>query len=107
MTTTTRLTVARLFLLAPALALAACNAPLNDCDSGEGDQENRRVTVPPRFQFPDGSTVGSDTTCERLCSALATHVEGEPCGVESRDSAGAPTEVSCRLPDLCAGRGAR
>ncbi|MFY0566912.1 hypothetical protein ACN28E_24160 [Archangium lansingense] len=110
MTNTTRRklrhTVARWLLLTPLSLLAACGQE-NSCDStesGSGSQQDRWVTVPPRFQFSDGSTVGPDTTCEQLCSALSSYTEGEPCRVESRDSASVPTEVTCRLPDLCAGR---
>lgn len=90
--------LASLLLLAPALLLAGCNGPQYSCEPG--GQEDRRVTVPPRFQFADGSLVGPDTTCQQLCSALSSYTEGDPCGVESRDSASVPTEVSCRLPEL-------
>lgn len=95
-----RHTLVPLSLLAPAVLLAGCSGPEDSCEPGE---EDRRVTIPPRFQFADGSPVGPDTTCQQLCSALVSYTEGDPCGVESRDSASVPTEVSCRLPDLCPG----
>jgi rubrerythrin len=102
-----RRTIARLLLLAPALPLAACNGPEYSCEpagGGSGGQTDVRVFVPERFQFPDGSTPGPDTTCEQLCNALSSYTPGQPCSVEARDSAGVPTELTCRVLFLCEGR---
>jgi hypothetical protein len=111
MTTTRRKlrrTLARLLLLAPVLPLAGCDNTVTSCDpaggGSGGGQVDQRVTVPERFQFPDGRTVGADTTCEELCNALTSHTPGDPCDVTARDSANAPTELTCRVLFLCEGR---